>query len=74
MPTKEDAELLCERCPLMTGVGKPGQAGYIPAEICLKNARHRKPQWGVLGGKVWIQGRQAHLMAEDDARLVDQEK
>ncbi len=57
MPDKELAELLCSRCPLI--------------EVCLKNARHRKPKWGVYGGLVYVDGRQVALMAEDDPRLRD---
>jgi len=57
LPSIEDAELLCGPCPLL--------------EACRANAKHRRPQWGILGGIVWVYGRQAHLMSEDDPRLRD---
>ena len=69
MPDKELAELLCSRCPFKRGHSQPGREDYVEPDICGKNARHRKPEWGVLGGIAWVNGRQAHLMAADDPRL-----
>ncbi|MDL5351132.1 WhiB family transcriptional regulator [Microbacterium sp. zg-YB36] len=57
MPDRETAELLCSRCPLL--------------QVCAANARHRKPAWGVFGGVAYVNGRQAHLLAEDDPRLQE---
>lgn len=71
MPNEELAALLCSRCPFKTGHGKPGDADYIPVDVCLANARHRKPSHGVYGGRVFINGRQAALMPTDDARLME---
>lgn len=56
-PDEELASLLCSRCPLI--------------KECLANARHRKPAHGVWGGRLWIGGRQAHLMDGDDPRLTE---
>lgn len=54
-PTRERAQEMCAPCPLI--------------EMCLKNARHMKPGWGVWGGVAWVAGRQVHLLPEDDERL-----
>lgn len=56
LPSKSLAELMCERCPLL--------------DICNKNARHVRPNWGVVGGIAWVEGRQAHLMKANDPRLT----
>jgi hypothetical protein len=65
LPTKEDAELMCERCPI--GELMPVKPEY--AGLCKRNARHVRPYWGVQGGIVWVEGRQAHLFKPDDPRL-----
>lgn len=52
VPDESAAARLCAGCPLF--------------EPCLVNARRVKPGWGVWGGIAWIDGRQAHLMPEDD--------
>lgn len=46
LPSAEDAAASCERCPLL--------------ELCAAHARKRRPSWGIYGGQVWIEGRQAH--------------
>lgn len=56
LPTAEEAEALCAPCLLL--------------ELCNPSARHVRPDWGIQGGIVWVNGRQAHLMAEDDPRLI----
>jgi hypothetical protein len=57
LPKARVAEALCEPCLLR--------------ELCLRNAKHKPPAWGIVGGKVWIDGRQAALLAHDDPRLID---
>lgn len=54
VPSEQHAAALCAGCPLL--------------DACLANARRVKPGWGVHGGIAWIDGRQAHLMPEDDER------
>lgn len=71
LPAPAAVEKLCSACPLKTGRGNPGEPGYVPEDICLTNAKHRGPQWGIYGGVLFIQGRQAALMREDDERLRD---
>ena len=46
LPTAEEAELLCERCPLLA--------------LCAADANRRRPAWGIRGGKVYVNGRRAH--------------
>lgn len=56
LPSPEAAEALCAPCEIR--------------EACLANAKHRKPAWGIWGGLIWVNGRQAQLMAPDDPRLT----
>lgn len=61
LPSAEEADALCKGCWFYENLNN----------VCLRNAKHRGPAWGVWGGVVFINGRQAHLMAEDDERLQD---
>lgn len=45
LPSPEDAAELCEPCPLRL--------------LCAEHARKRRAAWGIWGGQVWVQGRQA---------------
>ena len=40
-------------------------------QLCLQNARHMRPKWGIWGGVVWVHGRQAHLLPADHPYLQD---
>lgn len=60
-PSAEEAEELCLPCPMYS--------------ICRKNAEWRKWKWGIYGGIVWLDGRPAHLMSDDEvqAALADKD-
>lgn len=55
LPTPEDAAYLCAPCPLR--------------ELCLENAKRVKPQWGVLGGAVWVRGRRIDSLNEEELKI-----
>ncbi len=46
-PSAEEAEELCDGCPLFA--------------LCRASARRAKPAWGVWGGVAYVDGRSAHL-------------
>lgn len=45
LPTPEEAADLCAPCPLLY--------------LCGEHARRRRPRWGIYGGVVWVDERQA---------------
>lgn len=57
LPSRDEADDACLDCPLM--------------QLCLQNARHMRPKWGIWGGVVWVYGRQAHLLPADHPYLQD---
>lgn len=50
-PRQDEAMEKCLDCPLFV--------------LCAENARRTKPQWTIMGGVAWVQGRQAHLLSPD---------
>ena len=63
-PTKEQARKMCAG----EGPKDPRRCGLL--ELCEANAAIERPQWGVMGGLAWQEGRRYHLQRPENKTQI----